>query len=242
MSSCSSIHIDLISRLYHYTTIPRAQRNQSTLEERSQEEIIIRTWLEQRLTGKKKKIMPESIQSVQSRSSTPNCVPCASPTKSTHPISNFLKRLLDWLLPALAYEVGHSESQNSIVNVTGAPVDNDSFNQMVNNSTTVEVSSNRLQPLHVEAIPKLQKQANENNQDQAIIPCKACRVRRKACDLQRPWCSECLDQQILCFYAPPLLMTNKKGRKPKKPSTTLQSQNEIPARRPVPNSRLNREP
>lgn len=186
--------------------------------------------------------MPESIQSVQSRSSTPNCVPCASPTKSTHPISNFLKRLLDWLLPALAYEVGHSESQNSIVNVTGAPVDNDSFNQMVNNSTTVEVSSNRLQPLHVEAIPKLQKQANENNQDQAIIPCKACRVRRKACDLQRPWCSECLDQQILCFYAPPLLMTNKKGRKPKKPSTTLQSQNEIPARRPVPNSRLNREP
>lgn len=171
--------------------------------------------------------MPEAVQT---SSSTPNCVPCASPTSSILPQSSFLTRLLDWLWPTLAYEVDHFESYNSIVSVTGAPVDNESLYRKADNSTTIKNSSNRLQPLHVQVIPELQKQPNEDLRGQAIIPCKACRVRGKTCDLQRPWCSECLDQQIPCFYVSPLSRTNKKDRKPKKPSTTVQSQIELPTR------------
>lgn len=201
--------------VYHCTTIPRAQerskysrRMKST---RNHHPNLAQNNLSQT------KIMPETVQTSPS---TPN---------STLPRSSFLTRLLDWLWPVLTYEVDHFESCNSIVCVTGAPVDNDSFYPEANNSTTVKNNSNRLKPLHVEAIPELQKEPNENHQEQAIVSCKTCQVKGKACDLQRPWCSECLDQQILCFYVSPLSRTNEKDRKPKKKSTTVQPQIESPS-------------
>ncbi|KAL4993578.1 hypothetical protein BDV10DRAFT_22671 [Aspergillus recurvatus] len=35
------------------------------------------------------------------------------------------------------------------------------------------------------------------------MPCCACLSRGAECDLRRPRCSHCLDEQIRCFYVPP---------------------------------------
>ena len=39
------------------------------------------------------------------------------------------------------------------------------------------------------------------------MPCRACQSWGVTCDLQRPRCSHCLDEQILCFYVAPLRLT-----------------------------------
>lgn len=33
-----------------------------------------------------------------------------------------------------------------------------------------------------------------------ILPCKACNERNASCDGQRPRCSHCLHEQLMCFY------------------------------------------
>ncbi|KAL4999888.1 hypothetical protein BDV10DRAFT_48176 [Aspergillus recurvatus] len=38
-------------------------------------------------------------------------------------------------------------------------------------------------------------------------PCRACQRSGVECDLRRPRCSPCLDEQILCFYVAPLRRT-----------------------------------
>ncbi|RAL13871.1 uncharacterized protein BO97DRAFT_28355 [Aspergillus homomorphus CBS 101889] len=44
-------------------------------------------------------------------------------------------------------------------------------------------------------------------------PCKACKAWGVPCDQQRPRCSHCLDQQILCFYVPPVRKSTRKSTK-----------------------------
>ncbi|RAH59514.1 hypothetical protein BO85DRAFT_244029 [Aspergillus piperis CBS 112811] len=44
-------------------------------------------------------------------------------------------------------------------------------------------------------------------------PCKACQTWGVVCDQQRPRCSHCLDQQILCFYVAPLPKPPKRSTK-----------------------------
>ncbi|KAF7585972.1 hypothetical protein BBP40_009763 [Aspergillus hancockii] len=57
--------------------------------------------------------------------------------------------------------------------------------------------------------------------ERSAYPCKACQARGVACDLQKPRCAHCLDEQLLCFYVaplPPLRAT----RRSKKRSTLSQ--------------------
>lgn len=62
--------------------------------------------------------------------------------------------------------------------------------------------------------------------DEENPACKACRTWGVSCDRQRPRCSHCLDQQILCFYVAPLRKTMKKSSK----SRSSRTQTEAPLR------------
>ncbi|PWY89632.1 hypothetical protein BO94DRAFT_42786 [Aspergillus sclerotioniger CBS 115572] len=44
-------------------------------------------------------------------------------------------------------------------------------------------------------------------------PCKACQTWGAVCDQQKPRCSHCLDQQILCFYVSPPRRSTKRSTK-----------------------------
>jgi hypothetical protein len=52
---------------------------------------------------------------------------------------------------------------------------------------------------------------SHDDKDEENPACKACRTWGVVCDRQRPRCSHCLDQQILCFYVAPLRKTMKKS-------------------------------
>ncbi|OJI86034.1 hypothetical protein ASPTUDRAFT_53333 [Aspergillus tubingensis CBS 134.48] len=56
----------------------------------------------------------------------------------------------------------------------------------------------------------LREQSSENEHS---YPCKACQTWGVVCDQQRPRCSHCLDQQILCFYVAPLSKPPKRSTK-----------------------------
>lgn len=56
----------------------------------------------------------------------------------------------------------------------------------------------------------LREQSSENEHN---YPCKACQTWGVVCDQQRPRCSHCLDQQILCFYVAPLPKPPKRSTK-----------------------------
>ncbi|KAE8356395.1 hypothetical protein BDV28DRAFT_110538 [Aspergillus coremiiformis] len=62
-----------------------------------------------------------------------------------------------------------------------------------------------------------------SNEDTQIstYPCKACQSWGVACDLQRPRCAHCLDEQILCFYVAPLppLRATRRSKKPRSTHT-----------------------
>ncbi|BCS20373.1 uncharacterized protein APUU_20805S [Aspergillus puulaauensis] len=44
------------------------------------------------------------------------------------------------------------------------------------------------------------------------FPCRACQAWGVECDRQKPRCTHCLDQQILCFYVEPLRVTMKRSK------------------------------
>ncbi|OOF99371.1 hypothetical protein ASPCADRAFT_203136 [Aspergillus carbonarius ITEM 5010] len=56
--------------------------------------------------------------------------------------------------------------------------------------------------------------------------CKACQTWGVACDQQKPRCSHCLDQQILCFYVSPPRRSTKRSTKSR--STHLEVVNSSP--------------
>ncbi|CAK96309.1 uncharacterized protein An02g00957 [Aspergillus niger] len=56
----------------------------------------------------------------------------------------------------------------------------------------------------------LRERSSENEHS---YPCKACQTWGVVCDQQRPRCSHCLDQQILCFYVAPLQKPPKRSTK-----------------------------
>lgn len=45
------------------------------------------------------------------------------------------------------------------------------------------------------------------------MQCRACESMGVECDLQRPRCSHCLDEQILCFYVAPLRLAMARPKK-----------------------------
>lgn len=45
------------------------------------------------------------------------------------------------------------------------------------------------------------------------MPCRACQSKGMECDLRKPRCSQCLDEQILCFYIVPLRFTMTQSKK-----------------------------
>ncbi|KAL4882665.1 hypothetical protein BJY04DRAFT_38475 [Aspergillus karnatakaensis] len=50
---------------------------------------------------------------------------------------------------------------------------------------------------------------------ESAFPCRGCQAWGVECDRQKPHCSHCLDQQILCFYVEPLRITMKRSKQSK---------------------------
>ncbi|OJJ76627.1 hypothetical protein ASPBRDRAFT_52198 [Aspergillus brasiliensis CBS 101740] len=69
----------------------------------------------------------------------------------------------------------------------------------------------------------LREQSSENEHSH---PCKACQTWGVVCDQQKPRCSHCLDQQILCFYVAPPQKPTK--RSPKSRSRHVEIVNSSP--------------
>ncbi|OJJ64675.1 hypothetical protein ASPSYDRAFT_39425 [Aspergillus sydowii CBS 593.65] len=53
---------------------------------------------------------------------------------------------------------------------------------------------------------------SEHHAVENAFPCRACQAWGVECDRQKPRCSHCLDQQILCFYVEPLRVTMKRSK------------------------------
>ncbi|KAI9375479.1 hypothetical protein BJX61DRAFT_128694 [Aspergillus egyptiacus] len=70
-------------------------------------------------------------------------------------------------------------------------------------------------PRHI-ASTDVEVQSSTSGQSETSPPCRACQAWGVKCDLQKPRCSHCLDQQILCFYVEPLRVTMKRSRQSKK--------------------------
>ncbi|KAL4868697.1 hypothetical protein BDV12DRAFT_95260 [Aspergillus spectabilis] len=58
------------------------------------------------------------------------------------------------------------------------------------------------------------RSSNSGSLDSAF-PCRGCQDWGVECDRQKPRCSHCLDQQILCFYVEPLRITMKRSKQAK---------------------------
>lgn len=153
--------------------------------------------------------MPGTIEAL---SNTSNSVPRTSPTRKTSRRPKIINRLSEWFWPVLPHEVDHFQGYSSVVNVTGAPVDDD-LSQMSDSSATTRNTSHYLQT-HSGSQEQSHSHSHShaNNQEQSNYPCRTCRIKGKRCDLQQPFCSQCWEQQILCFYVPPLSRRLKKGK------------------------------
>ena len=146
-------------------------------------------------------------------------VPCTSPTRKTSRKPNIINLLSEWFWPVLPHEVDHLEGYSSVVNVTGTPVDDDGLSQMSDSSATTRNTSNHLQTHSgTQEQSHSHSHSHANDQEQSSYPCRTCRIKGKHCDLQQPSCSQCWEQQILCFYVPPLSRRLKKCKRREKGS------------------------
>ncbi|KAL4781040.1 hypothetical protein BJX76DRAFT_336274 [Aspergillus varians] len=71
----------------------------------------------------------------------------------------------------------------------------------------IETSGNTAHLVPPDAQIKFSRCVPEN------MRCRACQSKGVECDLQRPRCSNCLDEQILCFYVAPLRLTMARSKK-----------------------------
>ncbi|KKK15763.1 hypothetical protein P175DRAFT_0528085 [Aspergillus ochraceoroseus IBT 24754] len=74
----------------------------------------------------------------------------------------------------------------------------------------------RIPRTHTSGEMKIRSQPQEQLQEdltQEAFPCRACKAWGVACDLQKPQCAHCVDQQLLCFYVAPLRLTMKRSKK-----------------------------
>ncbi|KAL2830612.1 hypothetical protein BDW59DRAFT_170144 [Aspergillus cavernicola] len=70
-------------------------------------------------------------------------------------------------------------------------------------------------PRHL-TLTDVEIRSDTSNQLEDAFPCRACQAWGVECDRQKPRCSHCLDQQILCFYVEPLRVTMKRSKELKK--------------------------
>jgi len=136
-------------------------------------------------------IIPTSHQNMAAVQTTPrlsNPMHCAPLGQDDLPKSGFFRRLSQWFWPVTFYETDYDD-----YNITSPP---------------------RLAPEH-SASPQfditrgLRKQSGA---DDTNSPCKTCRMAGIACDGRRPHCSQCLNEQTLCFYVDPLRVSKKKRK------------------------------
>ncbi|KAF9891640.1 hypothetical protein FE257_003651 [Aspergillus nanangensis] len=74
----------------------------------------------------------------------------------------------------------------------------------------------------------------------SAYPCKGCQTWGASCDRQRPRCSHCLDQQILCFYVAPMRKSTRRSKdsRPPRSSSHKQAQTHIEWIVSIDNSRV----
>lgn len=105
------------------------------------------------------------------------------PDSNTKP--TMFQRLADWLWPQVYDDVDYYyyiETQPQ---------------------TTSTTATNESSPLHQATHSSSCRDASKSS-TQADIACRSCRVQGLDCDRRLPHCSQCRDQQVVCFFVAPL--------------------------------------
>lgn len=142
-----------------------------------------------------------SEAAVQPTTTTTNNTNTTHVEQTTLPKTNMFQRLSEWLWPQVTYDAFEYYENN--------------HHDPTNNRTSITAKDG---PRHIEtlagetcpgprALPEQQQPQQEN------FSCRACRIRGIDCDRQRPHCSQCQDQQILCFFVAPLPRLTKKTKR-----------------------------
>ncbi|PYH91819.1 hypothetical protein BO71DRAFT_384816 [Aspergillus ellipticus CBS 707.79] len=114
----------------------------------------------------------------------------------------FLKRFSQWFWSA--WMIAGTETRDALTDSANRSRDGCSKK----NSCAGTLPSSQMET----TAPGLQDQSSENPIPHSH-PCKACQAWGVNCDRQKPRCSHCLDQQILCFYVAPARRSTKRSIK-----------------------------
>ncbi|OJI98776.1 hypothetical protein ASPVEDRAFT_25627 [Aspergillus versicolor CBS 583.65] len=79
-------------------------------------------------------------------------------------------------------------------------------------STTTTDTSAKAGPTADVEHHEIRSSTSDHHAVENAFPCRACQAWGVECDQQKPRCSHCLDQQILCFYVEPLRVTMKRSK------------------------------
>lgn len=137
----------------------------------------------------------QNMETVQTTRHLSNPMHCAPLGQDNLPKSGFFRRLSQWFWPVAYYETEYNDY--NIINYPKLAPEHSASPQF-------DITS---------GLPK------QSGGDDSISPCKTCRMAGIACDGQRPHCSQCLNEQTLCFYVDPLRVSKKR----RKQSATGQS-------------------
>ncbi|OJJ31612.1 hypothetical protein ASPWEDRAFT_697843 [Aspergillus wentii DTO 134E9] len=142
-------------------------------------------------------------------------VPAAcEPVAQTNPPESPMRRLSQWLWPW--WTATESEVHETLVDrASNVKPDCNITASKTTSGSKIQQTSSRSRSTSARRTEAESSSRNDKIPEEESIPCKACRIGGAVCDRQRPRCSHCLDQQILCFYVEPLRLTmarNKKAR------------------------------
>ncbi|RAK96768.1 uncharacterized protein BO80DRAFT_496739 [Aspergillus ibericus CBS 121593] len=114
----------------------------------------------------------------------------------------FLKRFSQWFWSA--WMIAGSETHEALADPANRP-------GATNGASTSGAGTARASSTGYENDIRLPEQSENKHSH----PCKACQTWGVTCDQQKPRCSHCLDQQILCFYVTPPRRSMKRSTKPR---------------------------
>lgn len=163
-----------------------------------------------------------AVQLSSSSATTTNINLTTHPEQTIPPKTTMFRRLSEWFWPQVTcdefeYYGNYPNSTNTHLSTTTT-------------TTTTKDGPMQSQTTACKACPEL---PDQQPQQQENFACRSCRIRGVNCDRQRPHCSQCRDQQILCFFVAPLPRLTKK---PKRAPSQQQQQQPPIAVPPLPPS------
>lgn len=167
-----------------------------------------------------------AVQLSSTSATTTNINFTTRPEQTSLPKTTMFQRLSEWFWPQVTcdefeYYENYPNSTNTHLSTTTTTT----------TTTTTKDGPMQSQASACKVCPELPDQ--QPQQQQENFACRSCRIRGVNCDRQRPHCSQCRDQQILCFFVTPLPRLTKK---PKRAPSQQQQQQPPIAVPPLPPS------